>query len=179
MVWSSSIKTTAAMKSQCLRLCDSLTSGRRLGQDLSTSDTIVTAFTYPLAALIESCLCAIGLAVPMVMVIASGVGAKYGVIFKSPGAIENATNATHVVFDKTGTLTQGKFVVVEEVYRGENRNLTVSIVKQLTSRSNHPVSQALAMHLEPHGNGSIKLANASSVVGRGMHATCCGQCARW
>ncbi|MCJ1347045.1 hypothetical protein MMC31_005266 [Peltigera leucophlebia] len=147
-------------------------------RDLSTADAIVTAFTYALAALIVSCPCAIGLAVPMVMVIASGVGAKYGVIFKSIGAIENARNATHVVFDKTGTLTQGKFVVVEEVYRGENRNQTASIVKQLTSSSNHPVSQALATHLEPHGNGSIKLANISSVVGRGMHATLVGRSVR-
>lgn len=147
-------------------------------RDLSTSDAIVTAFTYALAALIVSCPCAIGLAVPMVMVIAGGIGAKHGVIFKSPGAIENARNTTHVVFDKTGTLTQGKFVVVEEIYRGENRNYTASIVEQLTSSSNHPVSQALAMHLESCGNGSVKLVGISSVVGRGMHATLDGQSVR-
>lgn len=147
-------------------------------RNLSTSDSIVTAFTYALAALIVSCPCAIGLAVPMVMVIASGVGAKHGVIIKSPGAIENARNATHVVFDKTGTLTQGKFVVVEEVYRGENRQHTASIVKKLASSSNHPVSQALATHLEPCENDSIELANILSVVGRGMHATLGGQSVR-
>ena len=147
-------------------------------RELSTSDAIVTAFTYALAALIVSCPCAIGLAVPMVMVIAGGVGAKHGVIFKSPGAIENARNATHVVFDKTGTLTQGKFVLVEEVYRGENRNQTASIAKELTSSSNHPVSQALAMHFESRGNGSVKLASVSSVVGRGIHATLDGQSVR-
>lgn len=147
-------------------------------RDLSTSDAIVTAFTYALAALIVSCPCAIGLAVPMVMVIAGGIGAKHGVIFKSPGAIENARNTTHVVFDKTGTLTQGKFVVVEEIYRGENGNYTASIVEQLTSSSNHPVSQALAMHLKSCGNGSVKLVGISSVVGRGMHATLDGQSVR-
>lgn len=147
-------------------------------RQLSTSDAIVTAFTYALAALIVSCPCAIGLAVPMVMVIAGGIGAKHGVIFKSPGAIEYARNTTHVVFDKTGTLTQGKFVVVEEVYRGENRNYIASIVEQLTSSSNHPVSQALAMHLESCGNGSVKLVGISSVVGRGMHATLDGQSVR-
>lgn len=147
-------------------------------RDLSTSDAIVTAFTYALAALVVSCPCAIGLAVPMVMVIAGGIGAKHGVIFKSPGAIENARNTTHVVFDKTGTLTQGKFVVVEEIYRGENRNYTASIVEQLTSSSNHPVSQALAMHLESCGNGSVKLVGISSVVGKGMHATLDGQSVR-
>ena len=94
------------------------------------------------------------------------------------GAIENARNITHVVFDKTGTLTKGKFVVVEEIYRGENRNYTASIVEQLTFNSNHPVSQALAMHLESCGDGSVKFVGISSVVGRGMHATLDGQSVR-
>ncbi len=140
-------------------------------RDASTSDAIDTAITYALAALIVSCPCAIGLAVPMVMVIAGGVGAKHGVIFKSPEAIENARKASHVVFDKTGTLTQGKFVVVEQVYREENRNKAASIVKQLTSSSKHPVSQALTRHLECLENGPIKLEGVSSAIGKGLHAT--------
>ena len=141
----------------------------------STSDAIVTAITYALATLIVSCPCAIGLAVPMVMVIAGGVGAKRGVIFKSPDAIQIARNASHVVFDKTGTLTQGKFVVVEEVYRGESRNQTASIAQQLTSSSKHPVSQALSTHLESRGSLSRELAGVSSVLGKGMQATLDGQ----
>lgn len=144
-------------------------------RDDSTSDAIVTAITYALAALIVSCPCAIGLAVPMVMVIVGGVGAKHGVIFKSPEAMEKARKASHVVFDKTGTLTQGKFVVVEEVYRGETRNQAASIAYQLTSSSKHPVAQALTTHLEPRGNGPVKLESVSSVVGKGMHATLDGQ----
>lgn len=142
----------------------------------SASDAIVTAMTYALAALIVSCPCAIGLAVPMVMVIAGGVGAKHGVIFKSPEAIANARNVSHVVFDKTGTLTQGKFVVVEEIYRGESHNhAAASIAYELTSSSKHPVSKALATHLKSHGNSPAKFAGVSSVVGRGMHATLDGQ----
>ena len=144
-------------------------------QDASTTNAIVTAITYALAALIVSCPCAIGLAVPMVMVVAAGVGAKHGVIFKSPEAIENARKVSHVVFDKTGTLTQGKFVVVEEVYREENGNKAASIAKQLTSSSKHPVSQALTTHLKYSENDPIKLESVSSAVGKGMHATLDGQ----
>ena len=147
-------------------------------RDSSTSDAIVTAITYALAALIVSCPCAIGLAVPMVMVIAGGVGAKHGVIFKSPEVIETSRNATHVVFDKTGTLTQGKLIVVEEIYRGENRSHAASIAHQLTSSSKHPVSQALATHLQSRGNGPVKLKDISSVVGRGIQATLDGQSVR-
>lgn len=144
-------------------------------RDSSTSDSIVSAITYALAALIVSCPCAIGLAVPMVMVIASGVGAKHGVISKSPEAIASAKNTSHVVFDKTGTLTQGKFVVVEEVYQGEAHNRAASITQQLTSSSKHPVSQALSTHLKAHSNGSEKVLSISSVIGKGMHGTLDGQ----
>ena len=144
-------------------------------RDSSTSDSIVSAITYALAALIVSCPCAIGLAVPMVMVIASGVGAKHGVIFKLPEAIANAKNTSHVVFDKTGTLTQGKLVVVEEVYRGEAHSRAASITQQLTSSSKHPVSQALSTHLEAHSNGPEKVLSISSVIGKGMHGTLDGQ----
>lgn len=144
-------------------------------RNASASHAIVTAVTYALAALVVSCPCAIGLAVPMVMVIAGGVGAKHGVIFKSPEAIENARKASHVVFDKTGTLTQGKFDVVEEVYREENRNKAASIAKQLTSNSKHPVSQALKKHLEYLENSPVKLESVSSAVGKGMDATLDGQ----
>ncbi len=61
--------------------------------------------TYAISALIVSCLCAIGLAIPMVLVIAGGVSAKNGVIFKSVETIEKARSISYVVFDKTGTLT--------------------------------------------------------------------------
>lgn len=140
-------------------------------RDTSGSDAIITAITYALAALIVSCPCAIGLAVPMVMVIAGGVGAKHGVIFKSPEAIENARKASHVVFDKTGTLTQGDFVVVEEIYCEVDRTKAGSMSRKLTSSSKHPVSQALTRHLESLETGLIKLESVSSAVGKGMHAT--------
>ena len=141
------------------------------GGHASVSNSIVTAITYSLAALVVSCPCAIGLAVPMVMVIAGGVGAKHGVIFKSPEAIEKARKASHVVFDKTGTLTEGTFVVVDETFRGGIRNKAASIVKQLTSSSKHPVSQALTRHLESIETDSVDLKSISSVVGKGMQAT--------
>lgn len=144
----------------------------------SVSNAIITAIAYSLAVLIISCPCAIGLAVPMVMVMASGVGAKHGVIFKSPGAIENAKKASHVVFDKTGTLTQGTFIVVDEIYRGDSPKKAASIVKHLASSSKHPVSQALFKHLGSMETDSIKLESVISVVGKGMEATFNGQSVR-
>lgn len=107
-------------------------------RDAAISDAIVNPITYALAALIVSCPCAIGLAVPTVMVIAGGVGAKHGVIFASPEAIESAGKASHLIVDMTGTLTQGRFEVVEEVYREDNHSKAMSMAKQLTSSSKVP-----------------------------------------
>jgi Cd2+-exporting ATPase len=78
------------------------------------ASAIVPAITYAISVLIVSCPCAIGLAVPMVVVIAGGVGAKRGVIFKSGETLDIARKVSHVIFDKTGTLTQGKLSVVSE-----------------------------------------------------------------
>lgn len=77
---------------------------------------MVNALTYAISVLIVSCPCAIGLAVPMVIVIPRGVAAGHGTIFKLAMVIETARKVSHVVFDKTGTLTQGELSVVEEIY---------------------------------------------------------------
>lgn len=78
------------------------------------SEVTIQAITYAITVLIVSCPCAIGLAVPMVIVIATGVAAERGVIFKSAESIELAYKTSHVVFDKTGTITEGKLTMARE-----------------------------------------------------------------
>jgi P-type E1-E2 ATPase len=73
----------------------------RFGQKMSWKNAAVQAVTYAVATLIVSCPCAIGLAVPMVVLIASGVAARFGIIFRDPTMLETARNVTDVVFDKT------------------------------------------------------------------------------
>lgn len=79
-------------------------------------EAVVKAITYAIATLIVSCPCAIGLAVPMVVLIAGGVAARYGIIFRDPQKLEIARNTTDVIFDKTGTLTTSYFSVISEQY---------------------------------------------------------------
>ena len=74
------------------------------------------AITYSIAELAISCPCALGLAVPMVLIIAGGVAAKLGVVIEHATATERAFRVTDVVFDKTGMLTCGILEVVEEYY---------------------------------------------------------------
>jgi Cu2+-exporting ATPase len=63
------------------------------------------------SVLIITCPCALGMATPMSIAIASGLGAKYGILVKNGLVLETLSKVTHFVFDKTGTLTEGKMSV--------------------------------------------------------------------
>lgn len=135
---------------------------------LSGGSAAIQAMTYAIAVLIVSCPCAIGLAVPMVVVIAGGVSAKHGVVFRSAQTIEIARKVSHVVFDKTGTLTQGKMSVSSEVYLAESRTSAASLVLGLTMNSKHPVSAAVAAHLQEQAAEPASIEEVKSVTGNGL-----------
>ncbi|KAL2059745.1 hypothetical protein VTL71DRAFT_10129, partial [Oculimacula yallundae] len=139
----------------------------------SGATAVVQAITYAISVLIVSCPCAIGLAVPMVVVIAGGVGARFGVIFKSAETIEIARKVSHVVFDKTGTLTMGELSVASEEYLDESENLaTAALVLGLTVNSKHPISAAIAAHLMGRGVELAVVNEVRSVTSKGMEGTC-------
>ena len=144
----------------------------------STSSAIVSAVSYAISVLVVCCPCAVAFAVPMVLVIASGVGAKHGVVFRSAEAMRVARGVTHVVFDKTGTLTQSCLSVVSEEYFSETQSLSGAIVVALTSQSDHPVSLALLKHLQAASVESANVAGVKSVVGKGIEGTYNGQTVR-
>jgi len=132
---------------------------------------VINAITYAISVLIVSCPCAIGLAVPMVVVISGGVAAKHGVVFKSAMAIETARKVSHVVFDKTGTLTQGELSITEEVYLSENQEFAASVTLGLTCDSKHPVSAAISTYLKEKSVTAAKVSDYKSVPGKGVDGT--------
>lgn len=137
----------------------------------TAATAVVQAITYAVSVLIVSCPCAIGLAVPMVVVIAGGVAAQHGIIFKSASTIETARKVTHVVFDKTGTLTQGQLSVVAETYISESQTLTASLLFGLVADIKHPVSVAIAKHLLSQGVNPAAVEDVTSVIGKGIEGT--------
>ncbi|MDJ0806121.1 MAG: heavy metal translocating P-type ATPase [Gammaproteobacteria bacterium] len=76
------------------------------------STSIELALLAATSVLIITCPCAFGLATPMSIAVASGLGAKYGILVKNGEVLESLSSINHVVFDKTGTLTEGKLSVV-------------------------------------------------------------------
>ncbi|KAF5559756.1 Cu2+-exporting ATPase [Fusarium phyllophilum] len=136
------------------------------------SKAITEAITYAVAVLIVSCPCAIGLAVPMVIVIMSGVAAERGIIFKSADAIEVAHKTSHVVFDKTGTLTQGKLSVVADECVDKS---TLPLLLGLIENSRHPVSMAVTGHLRNIGVEPSVIGEPKSLTGKGVEALVKGQ----
>ncbi|KAL8792657.1 MAG: hypothetical protein Q9195_004717 [Heterodermia aff. obscurata] len=132
------------------------------------------AITYSISVLAVTCPCALGLAVPLVLIIASGVAAKSGIIIKQAYALERAYRTTDVVFDKTGTLTTGILEVVEEEYFhcdsrpiAEVKTLVFSLLKDVP----HPVSTAVANRLRTQVSGTFCLENTHSIPGAGLRAT--------
>lgn len=144
----------------------------------STSSAILNAIPYAISVLVVCCPCAVAFAVPMVLVIASGVGAKHGVVFRSADAMTVAKGVTHVVFDKTGTLTHGCLSVVSDEYYSETQNLSAAVVVALTRQSDHPVSLAVAKHLKAAGVEPTTVAHVTPVVGKGIEGTYNGQTVR-
>lgn len=140
-------------------------------QNQSAKTAVLTALSYAISVLVVSCPCAIGLAVPMVMLIASGVGAKRGVVIKSANALQVARHVTHVVFDKTGTLTESHLAISAETYYAEPPSLAAALILGLTANSQHPVARAVANHVAQLGFETATLEHVKTVVGKGIEGT--------
>jgi P-type E1-E2 ATPase len=109
----------------------------------------------------------------MVIVVARGVAARHGCIFKTATTIEIARKTSHVVFDKTGTLTQGQLTVAVEKYF-ENEQAVAAAVYALISNIKHPVSLAVKRNLESKIISKKTASNVTSHTGKGVEGTVSG-----
>ncbi|KAK4574266.1 hypothetical protein LTR86_002027 [Recurvomyces mirabilis] len=133
--------------------------------------SVVHAIAYAVSVLIVSCPCAIGLCVPMVILVGGGVAAKHGIIAKSATAFENGRKVSHVIFDKTGTLTEGKLQVADEAVLTPDNQIALSVTLGLVSISKHPVSEAIKSHLQAKGIQAAVLKDVRSIAGKGIEGT--------
>ncbi len=113
--------------------------------------------------LIITCPCALGLAVPVVQVLASGRLMRRGILLKSGSALERLATITHAVFDKTGTLTMGR---PELLNKGRYPATVIQRAASLAAHSKHPLSQAITRAY----NGPLLTLNAKEIPGCGIEA---------
>ncbi len=105
--------------------------------------SIASALTAAVAVLIIACPCAMGLAVPTAVMVASGRGAAAGVLIKGGEPLERLSEVDTVVFDKTGTLTLGSPQVVEfRPISGEGPRI-LELIAAVEARSEHPLAKAI------------------------------------
>jgi len=106
----------------------------------SLSESLIPA----VAVLVIACPCALGLATPTVILVASGRAAEVGVLFKEAEGLEMIQKMELLVVDKTGTLTKGHPIVHEVVaVPGENQTEVLQIAASLAHLSSHPLSEAI------------------------------------
>ena len=133
-----------------------------------------TAIACGVAVLVVACPCALGLATPTAVMVASGRGAAVGVFVKHAHALELAGGLTTIVFDKTGTITLGKPAVVRTISAGTGTDAEdtgwlgqVASAEQLSS---HPLAVAVADHARRLGLDVASADRLENLPGEGIRA---------
>jgi P-type Cu+ transporter len=131
---------------------------------------VAHAIVSAVAVLIIACPCALGLATPMSIMVASGRGAQVGVLFRNAEAIETLGDVDILVLDKTGTLTEGKPKVVTVVAEpGEaKRDELLRLAASLERASEHPLAAAIVAGAKESGVELTKVEFVEALPGRGI-----------
>jgi cation-transporting P-type ATPase A/B len=133
------------------------------------------AFSAALAVLVIACPCALGLATPTAMLVASGRGAQLGIFLKGHRSLEATRAVDTVVFDKTGTLTTGQLTVSAVVAApGWQADEVLTLAATVEAASEHAVALAIAASTPQRG----QLADFRAVPGRGVSGTVAGRAVR-
>ncbi|KAF3790266.1 Copper-transporting ATPase [Nymphaea thermarum] len=110
----------------------------------ANSSYFVFALMFAISVVVIACPCALGLATPTAVMVATGVGAKHGVLIKGGDALERAQKVQYVVFDKTGTLTQGKPAVTSvKIFTDMDLCDFLELVAFAEASSEHPLARAI------------------------------------
>ena len=127
------------------------------------------ALINAVAVLIIACPCALGLATPMSIMVATGKAATVGVLFRNAEAIELLRDVDTIVVDKTGTLTEGKPRLVRVVAAaGFSEDDVLRLAATLERASEHPLAQAIDSGASERGITVERVKNFDSRTGRGV-----------
>ena len=127
------------------------------------------AVVNAVAVLIIACPCALGLATPMSVMVATGRAARAGVLFRDAEAIERLRNIDTLIVDKTGTLTQGRPAFREVIAAGGfDSEEVLRLAASLERGSEHPLADAIVAEARMRGLSLVSAETFESVTGRGV-----------
>ncbi len=126
--------------------------------------SVTKSFLHMITVLVVACPCALGLAVPLVVVVSNGLCAQKGLFLRSGAVLEKAKNIDTIIFDKTGTLTFGKLNLFKlfNYSKYDDANL-LNIVSNIESKSSHPISTAFKV------NKQLDVSNFKTLNGLGIY----------
>jgi len=133
------------------------------------------ALSIAISVLVISCPCALGLATPVAIMVATGKAASLGILIKSAESLETAGRADTILLDKTGTVTIGKPEVTEVITLSGTRDDLLSVAASVESASEHPLSKAVITYAEENGITFVKTQEFTAVPGRGVSASINGK----
>ncbi len=137
---------------------------------LACGNSLFVSLDFAISVLVISCPCALGLATPVALMVATGKGAQNGILIKNGEILQKLSTVQTVVLDKTGTVTVGKPTVSDVVTKVDVSEF-LSVVAGIEKQSEHPLGKAVVDYAE---SKSIILATPTdfqTVVGRGVTAT--------
>jgi P-type Cu+ transporter len=131
---------------------------------------MIPAFAAAVAVLIIACPCAMGLAVPTAVMVATGKGAESGILIKGGEALQRARDVDTVVFDKTGTVTEGRPAVTDLFVApgaGIEEREVLRLAASLEGASEHPLAEAIVRHAEEREIARVRPQRFESLTGMG------------
>ncbi len=140
-----------------------------LGRDLAI------AVTRSVTVLVIACPHALGLAIPLVIVIATSLSARHGILVRNREAFERAKDLRIVAFDKTGTLTEGRFEVRAARTDGPSDEAGLGIAASLESMSEHPLGRAIVEEAQRRHISLMPVTDFRAVPGKGVEGKVSGQ----
>lgn len=124
------------------------------------------ALIHMVTVLVVACPCALGLAVPLVVVVSNGICAKKGLFLRNSEVLEKARTIDTVFFDKTGTLTYGNLKIFKTYnYSNYKDNDLINIVSHIEKNSSHPISTAFKVKKK------LVVTDFKTINGKGIKAS--------
>ncbi|MGE3953578.1 MAG: heavy metal translocating P-type ATPase [Parachlamydiales bacterium] len=138
------------------------------------------AFTQGLlnmvAVLVIACPCALGLATPLVITVATGLGARAGVLIKNAEAIQKARKVKTMVLDKTGTVTAGAPTVTDLIpFTGTSEETLLSKAAAVEQHSEHPIARAIVAAANERGVARLPIEGFEALPGKGVAGRVAGE----